>query len=181
MSGITDNIIQKIIHKDEKSLLIFYRTYHTVLIHFFYRKTGKRDVAEELTQDTFLDFIESVRDFRGESSVKTFLFTIARNKAVDYIKKKRLKQILFSAISPYVVESLMSVVMNDELERKELSQKIEQVISRLPNDYQLVLRLKYMDGRKVQEIAITLALSFKATESLLFRARKAFIQLFDQT
>jgi len=49
----------------------------------------------------------------------------------------------------------------------------------LPNDYQFVLRLKYIEGERVNNIAKKLSLGFKATESLLFRARKAFIKVFE--
>jgi len=49
----------------------------------------------------------------------------------------------------------------------------------LPNDYQVILRLKYMEGIKIKEIAGILKMNFKATESLLFRARKNFIKIFN--
>ena len=135
-------------------------------------------MAEELTQDSFLDFIEGLRNFRGESSLKTYLFSIARFKVIDHIKKKKIKKILFSALPKSVVENLASVFIDDQIEQKELAQRIERVISSLPNDYHLILRLKYMDGRRVQEIARRFALTFKATESLLYRARQAFIKTY---
>ena len=77
-----------------------------------------------------------------------------------------------------MVEGLKTVLIDDEIEKKELQNKISKVFSQLPNDYQLVLRLKYQEGERVQSIAQKLALKFKATESLIFRARKAFINVF---
>ena len=77
-----------------------------------------------------------------------------------------------------MVENMASVFIDDQIEQKELAQKIEKVINLLPNDYHLILRLKYIDGRRVQEIARRLALTFKATESLLYRARQAFIKTY---
>ena len=77
-----------------------------------------------------------------------------------------------------MVEGLKTVLIDDEIEKQELQNKIAKVFSHLPNDYQLVLRLKYQEGEKVQSIAQKLALKFKATESLIFRARKAFINVF---
>jgi len=179
MHSNEEKIIKKLANRDERTLLLFYRTHHKLLVHFFEKKIGKKDVAEELAQDILIDLIENLRDFRGESSLKTYLFSIARNKIVDYIKKKKLKTIFFSALPFQMVENIMTVFMDDGIERKELSQKIERVITKLPNDYQLIIRLKYMDGERVREIAKKMALPFKATESLLFRARRAFIKAFD--
>lgn len=182
MHNITDKeIVKRIIKKDERVLLYFYNQHHKGLNRFIYTQIGKKDVAEELTQDVFMDCIERLRSFRGESKLKTYLYTIARHKVIDYYKKKKLKSILFSALPFHFIENIMSVFIDDGIEQRELSGKIERTIHALPNDYQVILRLKYIDGIKVQEIARKLTLSFKATESLLFRARKAFIQSFHHT
>ncbi len=171
-------LVQKIIQKDEKALLTIYRLYKKPIHNFIYRKLKDYHTAEEITQDVFLDFIEALRDFHFQSSLKTFLFSIARNKTIDFIRKKKLKKILFSALPPYFIEGLKTIFIDDELEKKELSRKIKKTLETLPNDYRFVLRLKYMDGEKVNSIAEKLSLGFKATESLLFRARKAFIKIF---
>lgn len=176
-----DDIVQKIIAGDEKTLFIFYKTHNISLCNFIYKKIGNHNVAEELAQDTFIDFIEGLRNFRGTSSVKTYLYSIARFKTIDYINKKKIRNIFFSSLPLSLVENVMAVFIDDEIEKTEMAEKIKNVIYKLPNDYQLVLRLKYVDGKKVQEIALALTLSFKATESLLFRARKAFIKTFHST
>lgn len=172
-------IVDKIIKKDESTLLKIYREYHDQLFNFIYRQTKDYHVSQELTQDTFLDFIESLRDFRFQSSLKTYLFSIAKNKSIDWIRKKKLKKILFSALPDYIVEGLKVVFMDDQLEQKALKKKIKQVFDELPNDYRLILRQKYQDGEKVTSIAKKLRLGFKATESLLFRARAAFMKIFN--
>lgn len=171
-------VVTGILRKDEKVLRKFYDGHHEAVYRFIFRQMGKQDISEELTQDVFLDFIEGLRDFRGEAKLKTYLFTIARNKVADAIKKKKLKRILFSALPRYVVENIMGVFVDDEVERRDLSQRIERVIDSLPNDYRIIIRLKYVDGVRVKDIARRMAISFKATESLLFRARKAFIKAF---
>jgi len=171
-------IIESIRKRDKKTLLRFYRQHHAKIHHFIRRQIRDEATAEELVQDTFYDFIEAVRDFRGDSSPVTFLFGIARHKVIDHIRKKKVKQIFFSALPQRVVEGLATFVMDDELEKKELASKIKHSLAGLPNDYRVVLRLKYMDGERVKAIAGKLALPFKATESLIFRARKAFMRTF---
>src|SRR3990167_10237033 len=172
-------LVQRIILKDEKALLSVYRLYKKPIRNFIYRKIKDYHAAEEIAQDVFIDFIEALRDFRFQSSLKTFLFSIARHKIVDQIRKKKLKSILFSKLPSYIIESLKAVFIDEEIDKKELKEKISKIINSLPNDYQLILRLKYIEGVKIKEISEKLKMNFKATESLLFRARKSFIKVFN--
>lgn len=171
-------IIGKILQKDEKALFEVYNMYRRPLYNFVNKQLNDSHKAEELIQDIFFDFIESLRDFQYECSLKTYLFSIARNKVIDTIRKKKIKRILFSSMPAYILESLTAVMFDDGLEKKELSTKIKDVFDHLPNDYKMVLRLKYIEGVKVKTIANKLSLGFKATESLIYRARKAFIKVF---
>ena len=172
-------LLEKIIKKDERALLRLYKKYQPSVFNYVKSQISNYQTAEELTQDIFIDFIEALRDFRFQSSLKTFLFSIARHKIIDQIRKKKLKNILFSRLPSYVVEGLKAVFIDEEIDKKELRKKITRILESLPNDYRLILRLKYVEGIKIKEIANKLEMNFKATESLLFRARKSFIKVFN--
>ncbi len=171
-------LVRRIISGDEAALIEIYNAHQRGIRRYIEHQLADRALAEELTQDVFLDFMEALRDFNFQCSLKTFIYTIARNKTIDKIRKKKIKKILFSALPAYMVENITSVFFEDEMEKKELANKISAILSSLPNDYQMILRLKYMDGVRVKAIADKLSLGFKATESLLFRARKSFIKAF---
>jgi len=175
ISAKDKELISKIINRDEKALYSFYREFKKPLLNFILRTIKDKQDAEEVLQDSFFSFIESLRDFRGQSSLKTFLFSIAKFKTIDKLRKKQLKRILFSHLPEYFVESLASVVLDETLDKKYVTEEIEKAFNKLPHDYALALRLKYKEGFKVAEIAKKIPLSFKATESLIFRARKAFV------
>lgn len=172
-------LLEKIIKKDEKALLYVYKKYQPSIFNFVRSQINNYQLAEELTQDIFIDFIEALRDFRFQSSLKTFLFSIARHKIVDQIRKRKIKNVLFSRLPSYIVESLKVVFIDEEIDKKELKEKITKIIESLPNDYRVILRLKYIEGIKIKEIAGKLRMNFKTTESLLFRARKSFIKVFN--
>jgi len=173
-------LLKKIIQRDEKALFYVYKKYQPSIFNFVKSQINNYQLAEELTQDIFMDFIEALRDFRFQSSLKTFLFSIARHKIVDQIRKKKIKNILFSKLPSYIVESLKVVFIDEEIDKKELRKKIFKILESLPNDYQVILRLKYIEGINVSEIAEKLKMKFKATESLLFRARKSFTKVFNK-
>lgn len=171
-------ILEKIINRNEKALLFVYKKYQPLVFKYVKSQITNYQTAEELTQDIFLDFIEALRDFRFQSSLKTFIFSIARHKVIDQIRKKKIKSILFSRLPSFIIEGLKVVFIDEEIDKKELKEKISKIISSLPNDYQVILRLKYIDGVKMKVISKKLNLNFKATESLLFRARKSFIKIY---
>jgi len=172
------DVLRGILRNDESVLRYFYTLHQKTLFRFINKQIKDVYTVEEITQDAFLDFIERLRFFRGDSSLKTFLYSIARNKVIDYIRKKKIKKILFSAIPSFILEKLSPVFLDDEIEKQELIDKINQTFKAIPNDYRVVLRLKYIEGEHVAEIARRLSVSFKATESMLFRARKAFIKAY---
>jgi len=169
-------LVKKIIAKDEKSFFYFYKKHQKEVFLYLKKRINEKSIVEELTQDVFINFLEGLRDFHFQSSLKTFLMTIAKNKVIDYYRKKKIKTILFSKIPQFVIDSFSAFFVEEELEKKELQKKIEKIFKKLPNDYIVVLRQKYIEGKKVAEIARFLKIGFKATESLLYRARQAFIK-----
>ncbi|MDA1316730.1 MAG: RNA polymerase sigma factor [bacterium] len=171
-------LIQQIMAKDERSLHKLYHSYHDMVHDFIAKRISQTPIVEEVTQDVFISVLERLRDFRFQCSIKTFIYTIARNKVVDYYRKKKIKNILFSRLPSFVVESLSPVFMEDEIEKKELQQKLINTFAKLPHDYELVLRLKYIEEQSVKDIAAKLTKTCKSTESLIYRARQAFIQVF---
>lgn len=68
--------------------------YRENLIFFIHRYVNDLDTAEDLAEDAFVELIVHPERFEGKSSLKTFLFAIARNKAVDWLRKhKRMKPV----------------------------------------------------------------------------------------
>jgi RNA polymerase sigma-70 factor (ECF subfamily) len=105
LSKKDQDTLQEILQKDEKALYEFYREHKKPLLQFITKHLNEADLAEEVLQDTFLAFIENLRSFRGQSSLKTFLYSIAKNKTVDKLRRKKLKQVLFSHLPHGLIES----------------------------------------------------------------------------
>lgn len=165
--------LQRLLHKDEKAFRVFYMETKDSLLRYI-AKYLPEDEAEEVLQDTYLAFIESLRNFRGEAKLRTYLYVIAKRKAVDKLRRKKVKQVLFSYLPVHFVESVAKVFIKDEIDKRLLIKKIEKVLVNLPPDYAQVIKLKYKDDFSIAEIAEKKEMTSKAVESMLFRARKAF-------
>lgn len=178
MVGTDEELIQKILSRDRRALSLFYRTYAPALRRYIHAKIANSFDAEEILQDSLFAFLEAIRDFAGRASIKTFLFSITNHKIIDFYRKKKLKQVVFSKF-PQLSE-LISPVLNpeEELDANQFKEKVSRTLARLLPRYRQILVLKYLDNVSVSEIASKLTISFKSAESRLFRARKAFIEIY---
>ncbi len=171
-------LVAQILARDRRALSLFYRRHAPKLAAFIRVKIANSLDAEEILQDTLFAFLEAIRDFHGKSSVKTFLFSICNHKIIDYYRRKKLRQLIFSQMPG--LEALVSPMLNpeEELDVVLLKEKIQAVFVKLVPQYRNLLVSKYVENMSVAEIAQKFALSFKSAESQLFRARKAFVELF---
>lgn len=175
---ITSEIIEKIRQGNERALLVLYKKYHLPIFQFINRQIRDVGVSEELVQDVFFGCIEGIREERDIKSFSAYIYTIARYKTIDFIRRKRIKKILLSALPENIVNGCASLLFNEKTEKDEVADILERVFKNLPHEYALIIRLKYVDGYTVKKIANMLAIKFKAAESMLFRARKEFSKLY---
>ena len=171
-------LISKILARDRVALLTFYRRFTPKLTRFIRTKIGNSADAEEILQDTLYAFLEAIRDFEGKSNVQTFLFSICKHKIIDFYRRKKIKHAVFSQMPQ--LSALISPLLSpeEELDVTLAKEKIHAVLGRIMPQYRRILVLKYIEGHSVEEIARKLTITFKSVESQLFRARKAFVELF---
>lgn len=171
-------LVGRILKADEKALLYFYRHFQKPLSSFIWKRIADCKDVEEILQDTFLSAIDAFRDFSFRSSLFTFLCSIANHKVVDFYRRKKIKNIVFSRFAE--IEPLLSTFWGPEesLDEEILRQKIKHTFKSIEPKYEKILKLKYIYGYSVCEIAGKLSISFKSAESRLFRARRVFALTF---
>lgn len=149
------------------------RHYQSVFL-FFYGKAGAV-AAEDLTQTTFEVLCDKKVDFRGDSTVRTYLFGIARWKLVHYIRARYRGDQEFDPLTcsfeqPEVVRSLASLFAGRERERL-----LVRAIRSLPVDDQILLELKYYEGMTVRELAEVYQLPIATLWRRAERAKKGLL------
>lgn len=171
-------LVEGILGGEERALSEFYRFFAPRVLNYIKGRIENRADGEEVLQDTLLATIEALRDYSGRSNLTTFVYAIAAHKVVDYYRKKKIKQVLFSRL-PELGELVGTLLgPEEEFDEEILREKIELTLARLKPSYGVVLVLKYVDGLSVMEIAGRLLQSVKAIESRLFRAKKAFVKIY---
>jgi RNA polymerase sigma-70 factor (ECF subfamily) len=150
------------------------RDYRKRLVRLVEQKVGKSEDVEEIVQESLIAAWDSLPTYKGKADLFTWLGAIARHEIADFYRRRKLKQIVFSKL-PFL-KNLVSEALGPELAYQELEtkRKILRTLKGLSEGYSQVLRLKYIEGLSMKEIAQELGITVKAVESRLSRARLAF-------
>jgi len=139
--------------------------YFSSIKSFIYYKVGDTAIAEDLAQDTFVKLWET-RSSIKISTVKSYLYTIGGNLSINYLKRNQLK---FKFKNQLEINNNLK---NPEylLEMKEYEEKLNRVLSEIPEGSREVFLMNRIDGLKYKEIAENLGLSVKAIEKRISKA-----------
>ena len=125
--------------------------------------------AEDITQEVFLQLYRSLSQFKGDSSLSTWIYKIAMSKALDY-RRKTIKQVTYEG-----EENLYDIPFGSTPEEllldKEDKELARAYMERLPDAYKEVVHLYYFQQQSYREIASTLNVAVKTVESRLYRAK----------
>ena len=174
-------LVDKILSGDSQSVVSLYKEYSPKLLRFLVNQLPTTEDAQEIVNDVFLEAIDSLHLLRKDENLSAWLYKIARNKMVDYYRKKKIKSLILSQI-PYLDIVSQEIHQPEfQFEKNRIKDKIEATLHQLSEKYQKILRMHYEDHIPVKQLALEFNLSCKATESLLYRARKEFQNIYERT
>jgi RNA polymerase sigma-70 factor (ECF subfamily) len=174
---------RKILRGDQPVFRQVFDAYFPRLYRFaLARLHGDADAAGEVVQQTFCRAIERLDTYRGEAALYTWFCQICNNLITDHYRRQGQEQrrVVFIEDSPEI-QAILAALSDPEgergeaeLHRRDVTRLVQATLDHLPERYGDVLEWKYVDELPVTEIATRLAVSVKAAESLLGRARVAF-------
>lgn len=150
-----------------------YNEYKKPVYNYMYKSTFNSHTAEELTQETFLKAFKYISTFRGESSVKTWLFKIARNTYLNYIREK-------AGVWEEDIDALTEASKSDVLKDAEEKIIIRKVLKNLPERERTLILLRDFIGFTYQEISKITGLTEGQVRIGLHRGRAKFRELYDR-
>lgn len=141
--------------------------YRDNIIFFINRYVNNYYTAEDLAEDAFLELLLHPKRYDFKRPLKTYLFTIARNKAVDYVRRnKRLVQ-----LSETQVEKSSFASVEERYLTNEKHTLLHNAINSLTENYKTALHLVYFENMSNEEAAAVMKKNKKQIENLLYRAK----------
>jgi RNA polymerase sigma-70 factor (ECF subfamily) len=171
-------IIADALAGDDRAYQKLMNKYHDAIFNFIYRMVRDREQVEDLTQEAFIKAFSSLKTFNEEFAFSTWLYKIATNNSIDYIRKKRLQ--MFSIDKPIESkDSDFTFELPDdsyEPDREMISDQraamLHKAIEVLPEKYRTVIRLRHVEEKSYEEIARQLRLPIGTVKAHIFRARE---------
>jgi RNA polymerase sigma factor (sigma-70 family) len=154
-----------------------YENYSNQVFNLALQYVQNREDAEEITQDVFVSVHRSLHKFDNRSLHSTWIYRIAINKSLDYLRAKKRRN-FFSKLFPLTfnsVEQSQQTMFNHpgvDLEEKENLQRLFNCLNSLPEKQKTALILMRIEGKSQKETAEIMKLSPKAVESLVQRGKK---------
>ncbi len=169
---------------DEQAFADLMKRYKKPVYHMVLKMVRNVDDAEDLTIEAFAKAFKSLGKFKKDYTFSTWLFRIATNNAIDFIRKKRLDTMsLDTSFTNDNGEAVQIDVEDNELNPMEETikgQKIKLIryfVDKLPPKYQRLVKLRYFDELSYEEIAKELEAPLGTVKAQLHRARELMYNL----
>jgi RNA polymerase sigma-70 factor (ECF subfamily) len=172
-------LIQRIVTNDQSAFKALVDRYQTLVINTCYNFLGNRQDAEDVAQEVFFQVYKSAKEFRQEAKISTWLYRIAVNRSLNFIRNKKRSGWLRSLSSLLEGErqEVADVPASDSdrpdmaLEVKERNVIVQRAVDSLPDKQRVAFVLHKYEGLPYQEIAEILHRSLSSVESLIHRAK----------
>ncbi len=162
---------ERFLNGDKNAIADIIEEYRVGLELYLYSVVGDIDLAEEITQETFVKLFTKKPRFKAKASFKTWLYTIGKNSAINYIKRysRNISLDREDILSKEKdVSTLEEIYLADE--RKKA---VHKALGKLKKEYKEVLWLTYFEGMSNKESAAVMNKSVHNIHTLLTRARQA--------
>ena len=184
LQGESDEVLMvRVCEGDVAAYEAIYSRYKNRILTFVHRYLGDRDWAEDLTQEVFLKVYRNPQAFDPRSRFLTWLFTVARNLTIDFMRRKKPS----ASLTAYKDggEVTLEPVMDGEEGPvqlalvKEMEENLQEMLGSLSDKLREVFILCAMHGMSYEEVAQVVGCPAKTVSSRLSRARERFMKGFN--
>jgi len=173
-----DVLVKKAIGGNEKAYKKLVDKYERALYFHILKMIKDKEQVEDLVQETFVKAFDNLNTYSTNYAFSTWLYRIATNHTIDYLRKKKLKTL--SIDEPMKTkDGEMEMQLPDEsagtdrnIIRKQRQKIVQNAIDNLPEKYRKVIQLRHMEEKSYNEIADILDLPLGTVKAHIFRARE---------
>ncbi len=171
-------LIQEALAGNDKSYKRLMNKYHDAIFNFIFKMVHDRQQVEDLTQEAFIKAFASLKNFNDEYAFSTWLYKIATNNSIDFIRKRKLQTYsidkpIESKDGDYTFELPDESYEADKgMISDQKTKLLNEAIAKLPEKYKKVIRLRHVEEQSYEEIAEALKLPIGTIKAHIFRARE---------
>ena len=161
-----NNLVKRCQQGDKEAFHLLISKYHPFVYRFLLNLNGNEQIAEDLTQDTFIKLIRSIDkfDINGKAQFSTYIITIAKNTYIDYYRKEKRFNHFIPLDEKLDIQDL-GVNVEEQVAAKLLGQNIIANLEELSEEQRIAIKLKYIEGMTLKEIGEMLNTEPKTVKS----------------
>ncbi len=171
------NVVCRAKEGDQKAYAELMQRYKDSIYFMALKMVNNKDDAMDLTVETFGKAFENLEKYKPDFAFSTWLFRIATNNCIDFIRKKRINVVSLHTLADDDGEDRQFEVRSEGLNPEETSikkqenEKLKNIVDQLPSRYRTLIILRYFEEQSYEEIAKQLDLPLGTVKAQLFRAR----------
>lgn len=171
-------LLSRVAAQDREAIGPLYTRYQPRLYRFLFRMVKDGGMAEELVNEVFLDVWRGAGRFEGRSSPSSWIFSIAHNKAVSALRKRREKPVA----DDEAIELVDTADLQDQVvQHGDMRRLMKGCLDRLSSDHRTVIELTYYQELSVKEIAEITGVPENTVKTRMFHARKRLREILETT
>ena len=177
---LSDEILMELISTgNQQAFSQLYLRYQPRLVKYCSRVL-RNDIAQaaDLVDEAMFDVWRSAENFAGRSKVSTWIYSIARNKVVSWLRKTSEVTLDDESILDSMIDPAASP--HEELALDDMKQQLLRLMDQLTEEHREVIRLTYFEDKSVREVANILDISENTVKTRMFYARKRLAQLLEK-
>jgi RNA polymerase sigma-70 factor (ECF subfamily) len=180
-SGGTDEraLVARTLAGDDDAFAALVRIHQATVYNIAYRLVGQRETAQDLAQETFLRAFKALDTFDLNRPFGPWLYRIATNLSINWVKRARLPTLSLDAPPPAVEDDAEPLAIPDtsaepaaRFAQAEMQTRLRKTILSLPPDYRVVIELRHFQEMSYEEMAEALNAPLGTVKTRLFRARR---------
>ena len=176
------NLLDKARQGDVEAFAAVFEEFRPLVFAIAYRSVGAAE-ADDVVMETYIKAWKAIPRYQGQSSLKTWLYRITHNTAVDFLRKRKRQGVFF--VSEHEMEDSNVDSLTDEkqldpaliLEKSEVANLVNEAMAQLESDQRITLSLRFSDGLSYKEIAAATGVRLGTVMSRLFNAKKRLKKL----
>jgi RNA polymerase sigma-70 factor (ECF subfamily) len=170
-----DDVVARVRAGDERALETIFRAHYAQLCGFALRYVRERALAEEIVQDLFADLWERRAQWRLMGSLRAYLFSAVRNRALNLRKRQTMERDWErdEAADGSLAFHHVPERADEGLEREEIGARVRTAVESLPERCRIIMHLRWRDQLRHAEIAAIMGISVKGVEMQLTRGLRA--------
>ena len=172
-----DKWVQLAVKGDEKAYAALSNKYQRPLYFHIRKMIRDVDYVDDLVQDIFMKAFKNLKNYKNDYAFSTWLYRIATNHTIDYLRKKKLDTLSIHPDSsddyhaPIQLED-EDTYTDEPMIRRERKNKVHEAINTLPEKYKTIIRMRHIEEMSYQEISEEMNLPLGTVKAHIFRARE---------